>query len=355
MSSELITRTLTEHAAAVDHHAPDLDALHSRVAAARRRRHAATGVAAAGMVVALAMAGNAFIGDDHGELQPTPSPTLPTPSEGSVRTEAVEVIPPAGARESAQRMSLVSHHHNEPGQTELRFELSLTDTYTADELYCGGAPGTWLVATTPGGARQATPCDGPVSLPAPWPTQPFLHGTANMLAEDDTVTPVHLFVTTADASRGRLRTWREGIPASTTAEFGLMIYGQTAPTVGTIVGRDVSVLGEYQGRDWWFVRGVEAPTGAKSLTVELPASSHDRMVQAVVAASTSCCPPGPNPSLQIYLDDRAVDHRLDEPTVAFLDEPSAYVPAGAPRTIELRVTDGWTDNADFGLAIFEAD
>ncbi len=357
MNPDVISRTLNEHATAVDHRGPDLDSLHARVSAVRRRRHAAAGVAAAVMVAAAAMTAGAIMGGDGGVPEPAPSPTLPTPSESTatVRTEAVEVTPPAGAREAAQRMGLVTHQRNESGQTELRFELSLNDTYTADELYCGGAPGTWLVAATPTGARATLPCDGPVSFPSPWPTQPFLHGTANMLAEDDTVTSVHLFVTTADASRGRLRDWRAGIPSTTTAEFGLMMYGQTSPTVGTIVGLDVSVLGEYDGDDWWFVRGVEAPTGARRLTVELPASPHDRMVQPVVGTPTSCCPPSPNPSVQIYLDGRAVDHRFDEPTVAFLDETTAYVPAGASHTIQIRVTDGWTDDADFGLAIFETD
>jgi hypothetical protein len=355
VNQDLITSTLVEHAEAVDHLGPDLDSLHARVAKTRRRRHAAAGVAG-GIAVVVAVAAGAVVGGDVGP-EPTPSPSPPTSSESErpFRADAVEVTPPADARESAQRMRVVTHERNEPGQAELRFELSLTDTYTADELYCGGAPGTWLVAATATGARATVPCDGPVSLPRPWPTQPFLHGTANMLTEDDTVTPVHLFVTTADASRGRLRTWLEGIPATTTADFGLVMYGQTSPTVGTIVGFDVSVLGEFDGRDWWFVRGVEAPTGAQRLTIELPASTQDRMVQPVVAAPTSCCPPSPNPSLQIYLDGRAVDHRFDKPRVAFLEETTAFVPAGAPHTIQVRTTKGWTDDADFGIAVFEAD
>jgi len=355
VNQDLISRTLNEHATAVDHRGPDLESLHARVAKARRRRHAAAG-AAAGIAVAIAVTAGAVVGGDSGpEPIPSPSPPTSSESESPFRTDAVEVTPPAGARESAQRMRLVTHQHNEPGQAELTFELSLTDTYTADELYCGGAPGTWLVAATPSGARASVPCDGRASLPSRWPTQPFLHGTANMLAEDETVTPVHLFVTTADASRGRLRAWRAGIPSTTNAEFGLVIYGQTSPTVGTIVGFDVSVLGEFDGRDWWFVRGVEAPTGAARLTVELPASPHDRMVQPVVAAPTSCCPPSPNPSLQIYLDGRAVDHRFDQPQVAFLEETTAFVPAGAAHTIQVRVTEGWTDDASFGIAVFEAD
>lgn len=358
MNQDLITRTLAEHATAVDHRGPDLDSLHVRVATARRRRHAGAGIAAVGVLVGVGMTAVMVGGGDGGVPDPAPSPTLPTPTDSALpfRPEAVEVTPPPDAREAAQRMQVVSTHRNEPGQTQLRVDIELTDDYTDDHLFCDGAPGTWLVATSPDGAQNSVPCDGRVSAPPAPITRPFVYATRNLfMPEFGGPVRVRLFVTTVDPANGGLGRLRAGIPETTTAEFGLVMHGQTSPTVGTIVGFDVKALGEAMGRDWWFVRGVEAPTGAESLTLELPASDTDRLVQTVVQRSTPVPEGGVHPSVQISLDGRDVDHRTDEPRVYFTDETSAYVPAGGTHTIELRITDGIPEDIDFGVAIFEAD
>lgn len=364
MNQDLITRTLAEHATSVDHRGPDLGSLHARVATARRRRHATAGATAVGALVAAGLTAGLVVGGEGGVPHPAPVPTTPSQSQSEsvlpYRTQAVEVLPADDARSQASRVEVIAAPANDPGEPVLEVTVLPEAELIEDLPYCRAALDLWLVVQYGGGARQTMPCTPGADLSPEFPSQPF-HTTVRFSdlepdLPDSPVEPVdvRLFVTTADVDDTPRRLWEEGIPTSTTAQFGLVVHGQTSPIVGTIVGRPVSVLGEFEGRDWWFVRGVEAPTGAETLTVELPASDSDRMVQPVVH-DVDIIPPTSSETVQISLDGQDVDHRFDEPRVAFLDETTAFVPAGGPHTIELRLTEGIPENVDLGVAIFEAD
>jgi hypothetical protein len=60
------------------------------------------------------------------------------------------------------------------------------------------------------------------------------------------------------------------------------------------------------------------------------------------------------PYVEISVDGRMVDHRFDRPRVFFQDETSAFVPAGGPHTVVLRVAEGRAEDVDFAAAVFEA-
>jgi hypothetical protein len=310
------------------------------------------------LVVGIAMTTGVVVSGD-GDRRPLPAPSPSSPFIPSFevhppfRGEPVEVTPPADAREHAQRMRVISSHQNEPGEPRLSVEVSITDTYSDDILYCQGAPGTWLVAQwTDDETPVTTPCDAPAGSPPPQArTLPFL-GVTDILLFDPrrTLNRAFLFVTTVDPATGGLRALEAGTPSTTTAEFGLVLYRHSSPTVGTIVGEEVSVLGEVEGRDRWFVRGVEAATAAESLTVELPATSVERLVQVVVHHRRI-----PRASLTLYVDGEEVEHRVGHRGVLLVDQPAAFIPADGSHTLEVRVTEGDPEAIDFGLAIFEAD
>jgi hypothetical protein len=184
------------------------------------------------------------------------------------------------------------------------------------------------------------------------PTMPFV-------VEHNPVLPgigeaLEAFVTTVDpADTNGPGGARRGIPPTTTATFELIVWGQDVSPVATLLGREISPLGVAAGRNWWFTHGVEAPTGADALVLELPASPVDRVVQTV-ADYARFEPGGTMPYVEISVDGRRVDHRFESPRVVFQDETTAFVPAGERHTVVLEVTEGDQDDVDFGAAVFEA-
>ena len=110
VNPDVISRTLNEHATAVDHRGPDLDSLHARVSAVRRRRHAAAGVAAAVMVAAAAMTAGAIMGGDGGvpgaRAVPDPPHTVGVNGRGTHRGGGGD---PAGRRPGSRAADGAGH------------------------------------------------------------------------------------------------------------------------------------------------------------------------------------------------------------------------------------------------------
>jgi hypothetical protein len=355
MNPDLISRTLAQHATTVDERTPDLDALHSRIAGARRRRHGLVAITASAVVVTMVAVGSQLLGSAEAP-QPAPGPTLPTEPTGSevpFRPEPVEVLVPDSARDHASRMHLVERHENQRGSPLLEVDVKIEEDRVANTYFCeSGEPGLWLVVRASGGGGQISQCDQPPDLS--WTrtmafNRYFALNTSNLTPRRQH--HLKIFVTTADGRTAGARELLRGMPLQTEARFGVSISGQTSPKVATLAGREVSVLGEgFDGRDWWFTRGVEAATGADSLVVDLPAEEVDQFVQVVRG------PEG-------YERTGEPDLRLDgehvpwppqrTPYLAFLDDPCIVVSAGAEHTIELRLPPD-AQGADWALAIFEA-
>lgn len=359
MSSETIRHVLTARAQDVADRGPDLAGLHARVAAARRRRRAW----AAGAFAAVVAVGGAVLasGEDGDPPDPAPSPTTPAPAPSPTlgqplprRGEPVEVLPTSYDRTSVERARVLTSLRNDPGDPTLEWTVDRTADLTWVQASCRGEPGSWLVVVAGGGTGSAGPCTGGGGSSAPDPpTMPFDLGISPVLPEVGE--RLAAFVTTVEP-RGAQgpRRLRRGVPVTTEATFEVVVWGQNRSPVATILGREVSALAtEASGRDWWFTGGVEAATGADSLTLDLPASPVDRVVQTVADYARFGGRP-PMPFVQISLDGREVDHRFDRPRIAFQDETSAVVPAGGPHTVVLRVTEGRPEDVDFAAAVFEA-
>ncbi|HEX6150394.1 hypothetical protein [Nocardioides sp.] len=355
MNPDLIGRTLTEHATAVDHRGPDLGELHARIAGVQRRRQGLAAVTASAALVVGLTIGTQLLGGSDGP-QPAPGPTLPTGPSGTglpFRPDQTEFLVPDSAREDASRIHLVERHQNQPGSPLLEVDVNIDEDRVANTYFCEGAePGLWLVVRTPGGGGQVSPCDGTRDLS--WTrtlafNRYFARNTSNLTPR--TQHHLKIFVTTADGRTAGRRELAEGMPAETDARFGVSISGQTSPTVATLVGREVSVLGEgFDGRDWWFTRGVEAATGAESLVVEIPASEADQFVQVVRGPEAFDRAAEPD----LRLDGEHVPWPPERtPYLAFLDDPCTVVPAGAPHTVEVRLPPE-PRGANWAVAVFEA-
>lgn len=364
MSSEMIRSALAERAEDVAVGRPDLDGLHARVAATRRRRRRvqAVGVSA---VLAVVVAVGSVLGGDEDTRTPDPAPSPPSvpthpvgpsPSRGSSlphRAEPVEVLPTPYDRETAERARVLATVRNEPGDPTLEWTVGRTADLTYVQQSCRDATDTWLVVVGAGGSSSAAPCGNSGGFRGTaMPTMPFFVDTGFLLP--DLGEPLKAFITTVDpAEVNGTRGMRRGIPTRTSATFELAVWGQDFSAVAALLGHEVSALGEASGRDWWFTHGVEAATGADSLTLELPASQVDRVVQTVTDYSRFQWR-GEMPFVEISVDGRTVDHRFDRPRILFQDETSAFVPAGGPHTVVLRVTEGRLEDVDFAAAVFEA-
>jgi hypothetical protein len=362
MSRDSIRRTLAERAEDVASIGPDLDTLHARVAAERRQRRlraAGTSVALVAVVAGAALLGT---GRDAGAPDPAPAPSVPTPTPTQTwtsgeplprRTEPVEVLPTPYDRETVGRARVLTRLRNAPGDPTLEWTVDRSADVTFLGGSCRGAPGALLVVFGGSGTSTAVPCDGSRNSSGPEvDAMPLQLNFSPVLPEvGEQLTAV---VTT---NRGRVNKpegTEKDIPARTSAEFEVVVWGLDRPRVATLLGRDVSPLGTSEpDRDWWFISGLEAPNGADSLTLELPASPVDRVVQTVTDYARFRLR-GTLPFVQVFVDGRPVDHRYDPPRVAFQDETSAFVPAGGPHTVVLRVTDGRPQDVDFAAAVFEA-
>ncbi|WP_210441347.1 hypothetical protein [Nocardioides xinjiangensis] len=363
MSTEMVRKALAEHARDVSSTGPDLAGLHDRIATEHRHRRvrtAAASVALAAAVIAGAVLGRAMDGgapDPAPAPQPTPTLT-PTPdwTPGQplpYRPDPVEVFPAPYDRAAVQPAHVLATVRNDPGNPTLQWMVDRTADMTHVQQSCRGADDTWLVVKGARGSSSTTPCGASGGFQdEPMPTMPFLVDHNPVLPGIGE--PLDAFVTTVDpADTNGPGGAQLGIPPDTSATFELVVWGQDFSPVATILGRDVSPLGVAAGRDWWFTRGVEAPTGADALVLELPASPVDRVVQTV-ADYARFEPGGTMPYVEISVDGRRVDHRFDSPRVAFQDETTAFVPAGERRTVVLEVTDGKPGDIDFGAAVFEA-
>lgn len=363
MSTEAIRKTFAERAQAVTGDRPDLARLHARIATERRHRRvrtAATSAALATAVVAGAVLAGAM-GDGTPDPAPAPQPTptmspVPdwTPGEPlPYRPDPVEVVPTPYDRAAVRPAHVLATVRNDPGSSTAQWVVDRTADMTDVQESCRGATGTWLVVKGARGSSSTAPCGGSGGFQdEPMPTMPFLVDAGLVLP--DVGEPLDAFVTTADPGDvNGPRGARRDIPADTSATFELVVWGQDFAPVATLLGRGVSALGVAAGREWWFTHGVEAATGADALVLELPASPVDRVVQTVADYGRFEWR-GQTPLVEISVDGRRVDHRFDPPRVIFLDETTAFVPAGERHTVVLEVTEGQPRDVDFAAAVFEA-
>jgi hypothetical protein len=256
-------------------------------------------------------------------------------------------------RSAVERAHVLSTLRARPGDPTLEWTVDRTADITYVQEFCRGATGTWLVVKGARGSSSATPCerDGGAG-DAPMTTMPFVVDPGLVLP--DIGKTLEAFVTTVDPTDANgPNEMRKGIPSTTTATVELAVWGQDVIPVAELLGRGLSALGVQEGRDWWFVHGIEAATGADSLTLELPASPVDRVVQTVTDYGRFDWN-GPMPFVEISVDGRTVDHRTERPRIFFQDETSAFVPAGEPHTVVLEVTEGRSSDVDFAAAVFEA-
>lgn len=367
MNSELLRSALAERAEDVADSRPDLAGLYARVATERRRRRGRAGVMAAALAAAVVLAGVVLGGADPTGPQPAPAPPGPSPAPAPtatpgqplpVRSKEVDVLPTPYDRHAVARARVLATLRNEPGDPTLEWVVDRTAAMTHVQESCRGPEGTWLVVVGARGSSSAAPCGKPGGFrDEPMPTFPFNTATGWLLP--DVGRPLEAFITDVDpmAANGP-RGMRKGIPTETTASFELVVWGDDPTPVATLLGREVSALGVALGREWWFTRGMEAATGAESMTLELPASPVDRVVQTVADyARTDVAhveEQGGLPAVDLFVDGTRTDNRVGRPRIMFQDEASVLVPAGGPHTVVLRVTAGSAEQVDFGVAVFEA-
>lgn len=367
MNSELLRSILAERAEDVADSGPDLVALHARVAAERRRRRTRVGVTAVASAVAVVLAVVVLGGADPTAPRPAPEPAGPSPTPTSsatpgrplpVRSDEVEVLAKPYDRDAVARPRVLTTLRSEPGDPTLEWVVDRTAAATHVQESCQGPEGTWLVVVGALGSSSAAPCGRSGGFrDQPMPTMPF--GTDTGWVLPGVGEPLEAFVTTVEPMNANgPRGMRKGIPTETTASFELVVWGHDPAPVASMLGREVLALGVAAGRDWWFTRGVEAATGARSLTLQLPASPVERLVQTVTDYSrvdvSQVEEQGGLPAVELVVDGVRTDNRFERPTVVFQDEPSAVVPAGGPHTVVLRVAAGSAAQVDFGAAVFEA-
>jgi hypothetical protein len=291
-----------------------LTEVHDRIRTARRHR-AALGSAAAGVVIALVVAGAALTQSNERPQDPVDDNTVPqTPTEAPAgQTTLRPQIGPGDIRGWELVASRTNTQEGIAGDTDLALTVETGGLYgeqSSIATFCNGDPGTWWVLTMDlGGVDGQRNTDGSMQdgtrgmfgrcAPNSATTVPPATGDIGPWQWNEAAGqyPVRMFVTDAVPPAAQQCLGGPGtdgcaathgvVPLEESdATFGFGVYEhREAPIVMTVPGARFQALAIAEGIEYLVDRAVLAAKGADRLVVRLPQSDRSRIV-AVYHAET---------------------------------------------------------------------